>query len=679
HGRSSWGFILQRGGITFKRSRGFLHGGEVFDAELYGATAAFHAALSVRQTGEKIFILLENQAAVGALKTGKSSSSLLAYSAPPRGAWWRLGTLSLVRKEPSREAIILPFRIPIHSRGTQSASSLHHKPLSSSLRCIPTTVPGSQSEGLCTPKYTNPNENKLVAHVVRCWLYFLGVTGWIPVWLIGGGLRLLVEKEHIITPAPPSKRVTLQDAESGPTNEKNEKNFSHAIACLAASNTTPQPPKIPIESKPGKEKVSNSLANSKLHTPPTQNSNHNLQEQVFPFKQKEMTWAMVARSGHKKFCTVVPVATPSIATRTRQKSHLPNSQHQNKENNKIKFKNKIENAKKQDDRLFMRLPTDHEWRALSPAEVAEPLIEPACTEDLGIKSQGVKAHTQWANTISSADICAFLDGSSEGYGCFAWGFVLQRGGVNIERGRGILHEGEVFDAEFYGATVAFHAALSARQKGAKIFILLSNQAVLRALKTGKSSSSLSPTRTFYEVAKRANAEVRWVPGHSNIMGNVEADAQARAALRMLPERNISPSYMTLAYLRRLMHQRQQILLDDWWSRVCQSHYQDLDLQMRLNKPPELSLPRRLLRHLIAARTGHGDFAAYHYRFKYSDAIFECYNCNFGLETTRSFEEFTKLLLGHDVGLRLRILNRINKYKKNSLAVIVEDINGEYFS
>ncbi|POS83083.1 hypothetical protein EPUL_005064 [Erysiphe pulchra] len=58
------GFVLQRGGINFNRGRGILHGGEVFDAELYGATAALHAALSVRQTGVNIFILLDNQAAI---------------------------------------------------------------------------------------------------------------------------------------------------------------------------------------------------------------------------------------------------------------------------------------------------------------------------------------------------------------------------------------------------------------------------------------------------------------------------------------------------------------------------------------------------------------------------------------------------------------------------------------
>lgn len=52
--------------------------------------------------------------------------------------------------------------------------------------------------------------------------------------------------------------------------------------------------------------------------------------------------------------------------------------------------------------------------------------------------------------------------------------------------------------------------------------------------------------------------------------------------------------------------------------------------MRRRKPPELALPRRLLHKLIAARTGHGDFAAYHRRFHHSDANLEC-TC--GLETS----------------------------------------------
>lgn len=118
-----------------------------------------------------------------------------------------------------------------------------------------------------------------------------------------------------------------------------------------------------------------------------------------------------------------------------------------------------------------------------------------------------------------------------------------------------------------------------------------------------------------------------MPGHCKIRGieeaDVDADAEARAALLLLPIRETSPSHITLAYLRRLMHQRRQKLIDEWWSTASPLRYRELDLQMRHKKPPELTLPRRLLHHLLAARSGHGDFAAYHRRFHHDDAILEC--------------------------------------------------------
>ena len=79
-----------------------------------------------------------------------------------------------------------------------------------------------------------------------------------------------------------------------------------------------------------------------------------------------------------------------------------------------------------------------------------------------------------------------------------------------------------------------------------------------------------------------------------------------------------------------MQQHRQQLVEKWCSDVCPPRYQDLDLKMRRRKPPELTLSRRLLHRLIAARTGHGDFAAYHRRLKHVDAELECV-C--GQETT----------------------------------------------
>ena len=48
-----------------------LYGGEVYDAEIFDATIALREALSARNNSEKIYILLNNQAAVIALTTGK--------------------------------------------------------------------------------------------------------------------------------------------------------------------------------------------------------------------------------------------------------------------------------------------------------------------------------------------------------------------------------------------------------------------------------------------------------------------------------------------------------------------------------------------------------------------------------------------------------------------------------
>lgn len=221
------------------------------------------------------------------------------------------------------------------------------------------------------------------------------------------------------------------------------------------------------------------------------------------------------------------------------------------------------------------------------------------------------------------DICAYSDGSSEGHGRSSWGFVLQREGRTFYRNSGPLHGSEVFDAEITGALRALESAITFLRDREHIYVLLDNQAAVTAIRTGISNSNVQSCRRFYNLAKQGDVTVRWVPGHSQIRGNEEADAAARAALVQIPNRQTNPKNISQAFLRRLMQQRRQIILDKWWERVCPERYNDLDLQMRRRKPPELALPRVLLHHLIAARTGHGDFAAYHRRFKHENATLLC--------------------------------------------------------
>ena len=51
-------------------------------------------------------------------------------------------------------------------------------------------------------------------------------------------------------------------------------------------------------------------------------------------------------------------------------------------------------------------------------------------------------------------------------------------------------------------------------------------------------------------------------------------------------------------------------VEAWWRKNRPSRYKDLDLLMKLKRPPELALPRWAYRHLMAARTSHGSLSKY---------------------------------------------------------------------
>ena len=128
-------------------------------------------------------------------------------------------------------------------------------------------------------------------------------------------------------------------------------------------------------------------------------------------------------------------------------------------------------------------------------------------------------HIRWLNTISQSNICAYSDGSSEGHGRSSLGFVLQRNSITFHQGSGHLLGSKVVDAEIIGA-------LCFVRDDGHIYVLLDNQAAVSALLTGTATSCLRSIKRFRELANRSQATVKWIPGHSAIKGNEEADAAA---------------------------------------------------------------------------------------------------------------------------------------------------------
>ena len=74
------------------------------------------------------------------------------------------------------------------------------------------------------------------------------------------------------------------------------------------------------------------------------------------------------------------------------------------------------------------------------------------------KLKGIEVNKNWIDKVPASEICAFSDGSSEGNGLSASGFVLKRYGKTLLKESGIRHGGEVLNVEITRALKALEAA-----------------------------------------------------------------------------------------------------------------------------------------------------------------------------------------------------------------------------
>lgn len=222
----------------------------------------------------------------------------------------------------------------------------------------------------------------------------------------------------------------------------------------------------------------------------------------------------------------------------------------------------------------------------------------------------------------------YSDGSKSQDGFAGSGWSVWQGGMSAAEGNLHLGQGaEVFDAEAQAAKGA--AAAAVRLQADRIVVCLDNRSVVDRLNAthprwGSSQEHIDATRRLlHEWHCRAQGrtwEVRWIPGHKEIRGNERADVLAKAAAADRPAR--APSEWSLA---ALMRWRRNALASDfrsWWREARgRREYEDPAPWRALAG----KLPRKAVGRVLAARSGHGDFDAYHTQLNH-DTPLGCPRC-----------------------------------------------------
>ncbi len=236
------------------------------------------------------------------------------------------------------------------------------------------------------------------------------------------------------------------------------------------------------------------------------------------------------------------------------------------------------------------------------------------------------------------DLCLYSDGSlslslpTEGYRA-GIGYTIYRQEKEIARGS-LPHTptASTIDIEVSAINEALRQASACKAPTDRRLIVVcdSLEAVINA------TSARPPALTVQKALETAKwwerliglpVQYHWAKAHSGLLGNEQADRLAKQGAQQ-PGRPIGG--VTLAWAQQQAK--------DWptqesarrWHLEAPTRYVELAIQPAPRKgPKELQIARSSLARLVAARTGHGDFAAYRQRFAFADGDNSRNRCSCG--------------------------------------------------
>ena len=251
------------------------------------------------------------------------------------------------------------------------------------------------------------------------------------------------------------------------------------------------------------------------------------------------------------------------------------------------------------------------------------------------KEAATKDFERWWALLQPNDMVVFSDGS-EMEKKLAYGYAIYRPGDGegdlLDTGRASLDPcSVVFDAEALGALRGLQHAIRLANLDTRIWVCLDNTAAIWCLRGTASLTSQKHFIAFHKAADShpGSVRIKWCPGHMDIFGNEFADRMAKLGLKAPPDPGSTP---TLSGVKMGLRKQLAAFRIDHWNKTKQGlsqRYLAWDLDYDLNCPMELEiLSRPLLHRLLALRTGHGDFSAYHRKFNHPEDSCEmaCRHC-----------------------------------------------------
>lgn len=247
------------------------------------------------------------------------------------------------------------------------------------------------------------------------------------------------------------------------------------------------------------------------------------------------------------------------------------------------------------------------------------------------KDEEAKLHTKTVQNNPHNNIFIYTDASSTsvrgstGIGIGMAVFSPPSATIHHQKMINIGDQELVYNGELHGVTTAIEYANKIAKPGLQFHIYSDNQAGLWRLKTPSDNAGQECQIRAIKAAKNATEKgakitLKWVPGHTDILGNETADLLAKSATFIIPQSTKTSFAMLGLKIKELKIKEWYDLLNNAkgktnYNRFSYKKHFPWRIQSKLRTPA--GTPRKIASAFYQLKLGHGYLKSYLQRVKHS--------------------------------------------------------------